>query len=118
MAGYSHELISPDTKNIMDQTNLEELQAVEHPGIDTMYAALYKNVETIPDKPFLGTRVGNEYQWLSWKEVADLAANFSYGMRSLNLVPEVEGEGKLWRFLGIQSKNRKEWYISELGATH
>jgi len=116
--GYSHELISPDSKNIMDQTNLEELQAVEFPGIDTMYAALYKNVETIPDKPFLGTRVGNEYQWLSWKEVADLSSNFSYGMRSLNLVPEVEGEGKMWRFLGIKSKNRKEWYICELGAVH
>lgn len=29
----------------------------------------------------------------------------------MGLVPEVEGEGKMWRFLGIQSKNRKEWFL-------
>ena len=25
------------------------------------------------------------------------------------LVPEVEGEGRMWRFVGIWSQNRAEW---------
>jgi long-subunit acyl-CoA synthetase (AMP-forming) len=33
----------------------------------------------------------------------------------LNLVPEIVFyEGKPWRFLGIKSKNRKEWYLSHI----
>jgi long-subunit acyl-CoA synthetase (AMP-forming) len=36
----------------------------------------------------------------------------------LDLIPEVEGDGKKFRFLGIQSKNRKEWGISHIGNFH
>lgn len=33
----------------------------------------------------------------------------------LDLVPEVIGEGdKMFRFLGLQSKNRKEWFLLHL----
>lgn len=37
----------------------------------------------------------------------------SYGTHALNLVPEVEGEGdgKKYKFMGIQSKNRLEWSL-------
>ena len=30
-------------------------------------------------------------------------------MIALNLAPEVSGEGKVWRFVGINSPNRPEW---------
>jgi long-subunit acyl-CoA synthetase (AMP-forming) len=33
------------------------------------------------------------------------------GMMHHGLLPEVEGEGRSWRFLGIQAKNRKEWNL-------
>ena len=36
----------------------------------------------------------------------------------LNLCPEVEAEGQKWRFLGLQSKNRKEWTISHIANMH
>ncbi len=32
-------------------------------------------------------------------------------MLQLGLVPERDAEGQTWRFMGIQSKNRKEWYL-------
>jgi len=38
---------------------------------------------------------------MTYKEVAQVAANFSYGSKQLGLVPEVQGEGRKWRFLGI-----------------
>ena len=36
-------------------------------------------------------------------------------MRVLNLMPEIENEG-LWKFMGIYSKNREEWIITELAS--
>jgi len=34
----------------------------------------------------------------------------------LNLCPEIEAEGKKWRFIGCQAKNRKEWFLTYLGG--
>lgn len=45
------------------------------------------------------------------QEIYDVSKYFGAGLMALNLIPEVEGEGKKWRFLGIQSKNRKEWNL-------
>lgn len=36
----------------------------------------------------------------------------------LNLIPEVEGEGGQWRFLGLQSKNRREWGLAHIANFH
>lgn len=37
---------------------------------------------------------------------------------ALDLCPEIEAEGKKWRFLGIQSKNCAEWYTTHLANMH
>jgi long-subunit acyl-CoA synthetase (AMP-forming) len=37
-------------------------------------------------------------------------------MRVLNLLPDILAEGQIYRFLGIYSKNREEWTISELAS--
>lgn len=37
---------------------------------------------------------------------------------ALDLCPQIEGEDKLWRFLGIWAKNREEWTTSLLAAMH
>ena len=65
-------------------------------------------------KNFLGTKVGSTYEWMSFKEVEQTARNFAAGAEKLGLVKDVEAEGKTWRFIGIQSKNRKEWNIIHL----
>lgn len=66
----------------------------------------------------MGTRNGDKYEWMTWKEVGEYAENLSHGIMHHGLAPEVEAEGKKWRFIGIQSKNRKEWYISSLANMH
>lgn len=38
-----------------------------------------------------------------------MAQEFAQGSRKLDLAPEVEGEGRKWRFIGIWSRNRWEW---------
>jgi long-chain acyl-CoA synthetase len=34
----------------------------------------------------------------------------------LNLLPETEGEGKKWKFMGIYAKNREEWTLSDMAS--
>ena len=66
-----------------------------------MLAALQMQAKDIPGNPFLGTRVGDSYAWMSFKEAADYAEGLSYGLIALDLVPAVQAEDKEWRFLGI-----------------
>ena len=39
-------------------------------------------------------------------------------MVALKLAPEVDDEGKKWRFIGIWSKNRAEWAKVLLSCMH
>jgi long-subunit acyl-CoA synthetase (AMP-forming) len=77
-----------------------------------------RNLQRIPNSPWLGTRVGDHYEWVTWKEAMDLSQNLSYGIMELELCPEIEAEGKNWRFMGIQSKNRKEWVLTHAADIH
>jgi len=36
-------------------------------------------------------------------------------VRHLDLAPEIEGEGRQWRFIGIWAKNRQEWVTTLIG---
>ena len=111
--GFSHELISSDTAKILAQTDLDTLEALPAPGVDTLFKACQRNYERIPNNEWLGTRVGDKYEWMTWKDSLDYAQTLSYGIKKLDLCPENEGEGdKTLRFLGIQAKNRKEWVLT------
>lgn len=122
-AGYSHEMISPDAMRLVQQnSDLDTLLGEPYPGVDTLLKAFKYNVNRIPDHNYLGTKVeedGEEkYEWKSLKEVSEDAENFSLGVKALGLCPEVEHEGKMWKFMGIKSRNRYEWYTGHLGNMH
>ena len=55
---------------------------------------------------------------MTFKEVGEYAEMLSYGIMALNLCPEVEAENKKWRFIGIQSKNRKEWSLTPIAGMY
>lgn len=74
----------------------------------------------MPNHPWLGTKKQKapgqfEYEWMTAKEVYNTAKKFGAGLMAKNLIPEVEGEGKMWKMLGIQSKNRLEWNLCHIG---
>ena len=58
-----------------------------------------------------------KYTWITYETANELLTNFSKGLNVLNLCPviEIEKEGP-YRFLGIYSRNKKEWLLSYLGA--
>lgn len=39
-------------------------------------------------------------------------------MMALDLVPEVQADDQAWRFLGIFSYNREEWYALQIGCMY
>jgi len=126
--GYSAELIS----NRVDPKFYDNMgeQPVEAGGCDNILQYFKRNVQERPNEPFLGTRPlmeqpdahgkpqHGEYEWKSFAEVGRLAENFAKGMLHLNLTPEVEGEGKMWRFIGVWAKNRWEWTNTLLACMH
>ena len=118
MPGFSHELISSDSAKILNETTLDELEAYPYPGMDTGYKLIKRNLERIPNHDVLGTRAGDKYEWLTWRELDETCENLSHGIKAEGLAPEVEAEGKTWRFMGIQAKNRKEWQFVNLAGMY
>lgn len=51
---------------------------------------------------------------MTFKQTYDFAQDLSYGCQALGFTPTIMSDGKDWRFLGIQSKNRKEWALTHL----
>ena len=120
--GFSHELISPDSyqKTFIEQTNLDELFVPPFPGVDTITKALQRNAERIPNNDWLGTRNGNKYEWMTFRDAYETSKAISFGFLELGLCPENKFDdgsdftGRTWRMIGIQSKNRREWVLTNL----
>ena len=105
--GFSRELLSYDMP--------EEMETYKYPGIDTILKGMDRTADRIPNNNCYGTRVGDKYEWMSFKEARDTSIHLGLGIDALGLAPEFQVEGKTWRTLGLQSKNRKEWCLINLG---
>ena len=123
--GYSQELIS----NRVDPKYYDDLGAQPQVGTeDTLLKYFKRNVQRHGDSKFLGTRAKladfngkpafGEYEWKTFNEVDRITESFSKGLVNMNLCPEIEGEGKQWKFLGIWLKNRWEWSASLIACMH
>ena len=130
--GYSKELISCDyQKYYKDTTSMDELNTWPFPGVDTLTKALMKLQTDRPNHQLLGTKVGKaaelgvkgsvstlRYEWMTVKEVVETSKHLAAGIASKGLIPDVEAEERTWRFLGLQSKNRKEWVLFHIANMH
>ena len=117
--GFSHEMISADTKYLLERgATHDTLDALPFDGVDTLYKAIQRNVNRVPNSDIMGTLNGDHYEWMTFKEMATCAEMLSHGIMALNLAPQIEAEDKTWRFMGVQSKNRKEWVLTNLAGCH
>ena len=89
----------------------------------TLQEMLENTAARLPNGNFMGTKqvkVGGpeefEYIWCSYGSALDHSKKLAKGLIALNLVPDVQGEDSTWRFLGLQSKNCREWYLLHLSA--
>lgn len=86
----------------------------------TIWEAFRHTVGRLPDSPFVGSRdpsqEGAPYVWKSFRESEAIIEDLAAGIAHLGLMPEVEGEGQLWKFMGIYSRNREEWAFTDLAT--
>jgi long-chain acyl-CoA synthetase len=54
---------------------MDKLEAQPEPGMDTLFKAMKKryNDPRTAAMPYLGTRTGNVYDWISYKDTMDIA---------------------------------------------
>ena len=103
----------------------KELRTVMHLGCETVWESFEINLKQGRQKDdFIGYRkkikkdeLEKKFTWITYEEANEIILNFSRGLNVLNLCPEINFEGEpTFRFLGIYSKNKKEWLFSYLGA--
>ena len=114
--GFSRELIS--FKTDLQQIDLETMEPQYDSKRDTLYKAMYLTKERIPNNNWLGTRVGDHYEWITWRDGVEMAEHLSYGIEKLGLASTLEAEDKQWKFMGILAGNRYEWSITHCAGMH
>jgi long-subunit acyl-CoA synthetase (AMP-forming) len=75
----------------------------------------------MPNGDLFGTMVPSknpeskfEYSWISVKESLGIARELAAGITSLGLIETVKHDGREWKFLGLQAKNCKEWFLMHI----
>ena len=117
----------PDETGILRNPNVAntELREAHHFGCRTVWEAFEINFKRNKQKNnFIGYRkkikkdeLEKKYSWITYEQANEILINFSRGLNVLNLCPLIKFEDETpFRFLGIYSRNKKEWLLSYLGA--
>ena len=102
-----------------------ELTQVMQFGCKTILESFERNLKFNRHKcNFIGYRkrinekeLEKKFTWITYEEANNSMTNFCIGLNIMNFCPviNIENEGS-FRFLGIYSRNKKEWLLSFLGA--
>jgi long-chain acyl-CoA synthetase len=89
--------------------------------VRTLVHAFKRRVAVAPNQTFLGARdetvEGRPYKWMTYKECDEFITNFAKGLKALDMMPDIEAEGRKWNFMGIYAKNRPEWALTDLACS-
>ena len=109
---------NPDVAN-------RELTKTMQFGCETILQSFERNLKFKRHKcNFIGYRkkinkdeLEKKFTWITYEEADNIMTNFCLGLNLMNFCPKInfENEG-VFRFLGIYSRNKKEWLLSFLGA--
>ena len=114
-----------ETQVLRNKNNIKALNEISSFGAKTSWEALENNLRKGKGKnKFIGYRprtgkdtLKNEYEWLTFDDVYKSCSDFAKGLLHLKLCPDYHSENDGdFKFLGIYSRNKLEWYLSLLGA--
>jgi len=80
----------------------------------SIYEGFEDNAQKYPDHPCLGTRVGDEFKWISYALTFDKVNNFAKGMLKENMTPK--GEDGQRNSLGIYAINQEGWTVANFAC--
>ena len=93
------------------------------PGLDTLYKIFMNSVKKYPNANILGTRevrkdgTFGEYRYKTYGEINLIVEQYANGLKELNLTPEIETRtGQKFKFMGIFSRNKEEWLITDIAS--
>jgi long-subunit acyl-CoA synthetase (AMP-forming) len=107
-----------DKHDLSEMPSSPRLEALPYPDCDTLLKAFRRNVEKIQNADMMGTHVNEVYQWTTWAQAEERARHIAFGIKEFNLAPDIDAEDTVYRFIGIQSKNREDWVIAHLAYIH
>uniref|UniRef100_F1KYL1 Long-chain-fatty-acid--CoA ligase n=1 Tax=Ascaris suum TaxID=6253 RepID=F1KYL1_ASCSU len=105
----------PDGSRVAAFVNNGHLREYLFEDARTLYQGVRRGLRESNNGPMLGYRKKKPngsapYVWLSYQEVIDRSVHLSYGISAIGIKPGQQ------TFIGIYSKNRPEWVISELAT--
>lgn len=95
-----------------------KLYDLPHDGFTTQLEGWHRSVENYPDNNCLGHVEGDKYVWRTYKQAYEEAKSLAKVLHSEGLVPTTEGDGKTFRMMGLYSRNRPEWCLSNWAIMH
>jgi long-chain acyl-CoA synthetase len=116
---------SENESRILRSSKLKENEElISSPGanITTLLHIFERGHMLNKNNPLLGTRIRNKdgtlgkYTWKTWDQVFRMAVFLAKGISKLELCPlqvNPDGDGIDMKFLGIFSRNREEWIITD-----
>jgi len=69
-----------------------------------------KAVESFPDNNCLGHIEGDKYVWRTYKEAQEESQALAKSLHSM--IPETQAEGRSFYLMGLYSRNRPEWALT------
>jgi long-subunit acyl-CoA synthetase (AMP-forming) len=112
--GYTRELISCDTQALLDRgATLDDLYVEDVKGVDTLTKYFKRIAERIPNSDMLGTRKGDIFEWITYKEAYEMSESLAHAMLDKGLESSFEAEERMWNFVGIIGNNRQEWFLTQ-----
>jgi long-chain acyl-CoA synthetase len=121
--GYSEHLVGfiNLVSIVLTLQDPKKLSGAINDNVKTLVHAFKRCVKIRPEKEFLGSRddskEGRPYIWMTYKQCDDFVTNLARGFIGLGMMPEVEAEGRSWKFMGIYAKNRPEWVLTDLACS-
>lgn len=109
---------SPCLYNLLSVKNGYKLTEQLDPDCTTLLQHWKKTVEKYPSKNCMGHIVEQRYVWRTYQETYEEVQALAKTLWNMNLISYVEAYDKSFRMLGIFSKNRPEWAISNWAIMH
>lgn len=85
---------------------------------ETLLEGWAKAVKTFPNNKCLGHVEGDKYVWRTYQEALIEAQSLAKALHSKSLIPVTEGDGKRFQLMGLYSRNRPEWALTNWAIIH
>lgn len=109
---------SPSLYSTVSIENGYKLEDKPKDGFTTLLEGWANTAKMFPDNNCLGHIDGDKYVWRTYREAHIEAQSLAKALYSEKLIPDTEAEGKTFKMMGLYSRNRPEWALTNWAIMH